>query len=175
MYMFIDVQGTLHPSNVEVMDNKGRPTNDSRLFCWMDKFLQTISKKRDLKIVLTTPWCMVFPLEKLQALFGEHADKVVAVLGNEIVLHGKNRVQQVKEYVAAKGIKDWVVVDADLTVMTQSAIEPKHFIYCKGTTGLSDIVVAATLRNRLYPPKPKAEQAPSAPTKTALRKQRKAA
>lgn len=144
--LFLDFDGVLRPVGPIQMEDGARIAVNPQLFPWLP-ILTELLDGRQVSIVVSSDWARICDDDALGRLLGPLAERVADVLpGNP----GDDRARRIKQYVSQRGLHTWLAIDDDPSVR-KAARASRHFLWCRGDNGISDLAVQAALRKWLRP------------------------
>ena len=128
MLLFLDFDGVLHPAFCKERD----------YFCHMPLFTAVMREHPEVRIVISSTWRLVYPLEELRKAFP--ADIAARVIGETPDHEGKLRHVEIVHYLKLYAREDapWIALDDDHFGFPDHC---PNLVRCDGVVGLTPATI----------------------------------
>lgn len=110
--LFLDFDGVLHPSTIEVdwVNEGGKMTPKAEgLFAHVDALARALEPFPDLRIVVSSSWRSMYPIEELREVLGPLGHRVIDTTGRRV----GTRWQDIEGYLSRRAPVPWIACDDD--------------------------------------------------------------
>lgn len=150
--LFLNLDGTVHPTGMQYAVVRGYPHIGPAHFCWADS-LRDVLEEWNASVVLRSSAVSMFGVEPIRSLAPAWLSARVEGATGEVVRHiavfEARRVNTsygvIRRYVQQHGLQHWCALADDADGWPSAPDVTKHLVQCEGDKGLSDSMVARRL------------------------------
>ncbi|WP_256441100.1 HAD domain-containing protein [Roseateles sp. DAIF2] len=159
--LFLNLDGTCHPRDMQYLLLRGYPHAGALHFCWSES-LRPILEEWDATVVLRSTAASMYGVDAIKSLAPEWLRSRIEGATGEVVryiaLFELRKVNTafgtIRTYVQQHQLKHWVALSDDDEGWPDSPDIRKHLVQVDGSTGLSDPIAAKRLSLALAECKP---------------------